>query len=235
MAVDLAQTACKNPSPQDTWALRRVFKEIGAESCPTVYNFHMHTTCSDGRLHPEALMMQALNIGLAGFAITDHHTVNGYRLAQNWLNNWRQRSPENACLPHLWVGVEVTSLLQDVEVHILGYGFEPESPLMIPYLQGNSPVGANAQAEQVIAAIHGAGGLAVLAHPVRYRRSPEDLIAAAAACGIDGVETYYAYDNPTPWRTSPAQTQRVEQLSAAYNLLNTCGTDTHGPSLLQRL
>jgi len=49
------------------------------------------------------------------------------------------------------------------------------------------------------------------------------------------METYYAYDNPQPWRTSPKQTQRVQDLSAAYNLFNTCGTDTHGRNLLQRL
>jgi len=80
-----------------------------------------------------------------------------------------------------------------------------------------------------------AGGLAVLAHPVRYRRSPEDLIAAAATLGINGVETYYAYDNPSPWRTSPRQTDQVQRLSSTHGLLNTCGSDTHGLSLLQRV
>jgi hypothetical protein len=87
----------------------------------------------------------------------------------------------------------------------------------------------------VIVALHQAGGLAVLAHPERYRRSAAELIPVAAHLGIDGVETYYAYGNPEPWQPSPNQTQKVKQLSATYNLLNTCGTDTHGLNLLRRL
>lgn len=193
----------------------------------------MHTVCSDGQLRPEQLMQQAIAIGLKGFAITDHHTVNGYRLAQRWLNE--QRHLDKGLLPHLWVGVEITSSLLDTEVHILGYAFDPDHPAIHRYLQHHSPIGEEAEAERVIAAIHGAGGLAVLAHPVRYKQSPEVLIPQAVRCGIDGIETYYAYDNPNPWRTSPNQTSRVSPISAAYELLNTCGTDTHGMSLLQRL
>jgi hypothetical protein len=61
------------------------------------------------------------------------------------------------------------------------------------------------------------------------------LIPVAAHLGIDGVEAYYAYSNPEPWQSSPKQTQQVKQLSATYNLYNTCGTDTHGSNLLKRL
>jgi predicted metal-dependent phosphoesterase TrpH len=198
----------------------------------------MHTVYSDGQLQPELLVKQAIAIGLQGFAITDHHAVDGYWIAQRLLNQWKQHSEQEqfpSSLPHLWTGVEVTSQLLETEVHILGYAFDPESPSMQPYLQRCSPIPDHAQAEQVIASIHAAGGLAVLAHPVRYRRSPEDLVAAAAEFGIDGIETYYAYSNPHPWRTSPEQTERVRHLSNRHNLLNTCGTDTHGKDLLQRL
>jgi hypothetical protein len=77
--------------------------------------------------------------------------------------------------------------------------------------------------------------LAVLAHPARYKRSHTELIPAAAAWGIDGVETFYAYNNPKPWKPSPVETLQVQHLAAEYQLLNTCGTDTHGLNLLQRL
>jgi predicted metal-dependent phosphoesterase TrpH len=214
-------------------ALRQVFKQIHAGSCPTSFNFHMHTVHSDGQLQPEVLMQQAIDIGLQGFAITDHHSVKGYRTAQRWLDE--QHSEQDRAVPHLWVGVEITSRLLDTEVHILGYAFDSESPSIQRYLQRHAPQGEDASAEYVINAIHQAGGLAVLAHPVRYKRSPEDLIPQAAHFGVDGVETYYAYNNPNPWQTSPEQTRRVQRLSAAFNLLNTCGTDTHGLNLLQRL
>ena len=45
----------------------------------------MHTNCSDGKLTPEDLMAQAIEIGLQGMAITDHHSVAGYYRAKQWL------------------------------------------------------------------------------------------------------------------------------------------------------
>jgi len=238
MAVDMAQVACSKPVAQDAAALRRVFETIHPQSCPLSYNFHMHTVCSDGQLHPETLVQQAIAIGLQGFTITDHHTVDGYRVAQRWLDECQPVSTEldsAPSLPYLWTGIEVTSKLLDTEVHILGYAFDPESLHMQAYLQHDAPQFEQAEAAQVIASIHAAGGLAVLAHPVRYRRSPALLIPEAARLGIDGVESFYAYDNPTPWRTSPKQTEQVMHLSKTHNLLSTCGTDTHGRNLLQRL
>ncbi len=236
MAVNLAQD-CVPSTAQDATALKQVFASLTTESCPKTYNFHMHTIFSDGRLLPEQLMEQAVSIGLKGLAITDHHSVDGYRKAQRWLDGWR-RSPENPqphSAPTLWTGVEINADLLNTEVHVLCYAFNPEHEAIQPYLQGKELSGQSAPAAQVIGAIHQAGGIAVLAHPVRYKRSPAELIPAAAQLGIDGVETYYAYNNPSPWRPSPKETQQVLDLSTANQLLSTCGTDTHGLSLLQRL
>lgn len=219
---------------QDTFSLKKAWTTIDAESCPHSYNFHLHTVFSDGQLKPSDLIQQAVTIGLKGFAITDHHSVEGYQQAQTYLDQLRQQDV-TANIPHLWTGIEITSQLQDVEVHLLGYGFKPEHPALVPYLQGDRPLGKKADAQQVINTIHLAGGLVVLAHPARYRRSAFELIPLAAALGIDGVETYYAYNNPQPWHPSPAQTTQVNQLAAKYDLYNTCGTDTHGVNLLKRL
>jgi len=227
--LDLTQLAA-----QDVTALKEVFQTINAESCPLQFNFHLHTRCSDGRLEPQKLVEQAIAIGLKGFAITDHHSVNGFYQALSWLEEWKYSHPEES-VPRLWTGVEITAKLLGTEVHILGYAFNPKDPSMLTYLLGVSPIDEEAKAANVIAAIHQAGGLAVLAHPARYRQTATALIPEAVSLGIDGVETYYAYDNPNPWRTSPEQTKQVQQLSAQYQLLNTCGTDTHGQNLLIRL
>ena len=230
MAVNFAQISA---SPQ---CLQQVFQTINAESCPRCFNFHMHTIHSDGRLQPEALIEQAIAIGLQGLAITDHHTVSGYKAAYQWLERWKLSNPhlENSA-PCLWSGVEINANLLGSEVHILGYAFDPAHPSLAPYIQRKATQGENYQAANVIAAIHQGGGLAVLAHPARYKRSHFDLIPAAAALGIDGVEAFYAYNNPNPWKPSPKETQQVQQLAAVYNLLNTCGSDTHGLNLLQGL
>ncbi|RCJ20359.1 phosphatase [Nostoc minutum NIES-26] len=228
MVVNFAQTSAS------TELLKQVFQRIDAHSCPKLFNFHMHTVHSDGRLQPSVLMEQAIAIGLQGFAITDHHCIDGYQAARVWLEDW-QRNNSNASIPHLWTGAEINANLLDNEVHILAYAFEIEHPSIKPYLQRKPTTGQEYQAINVIAAIHDAGGLAVLAHPARYRRSHLDLIPAAAKNGIDGVETFYAYNNPSPWRPSALESQQVQKLAGEYGLFNTCGTDTHGLNLLQRL
>ncbi len=219
-------------------ALEQVFTTINSESCPQSYNFHLHTTCSDGQLWPDELIQQAIAHQLKGLAITDHHSIDGYRIARQWLTYQHAQAATTGTswvAPLLWSGVEISADLLGTEVHILCYAFDPDHPALTPYLQGHTPTGDAYAAAQVIHAVHTAGGLAVLAHPVRYRRSPAHLIAEAARLGMDGVETYYAYDNPKPWRTSPKQTADVIALANQYNLFSTCGTDTHGMSILSRI
>ena len=235
MVLNISPTlASPQTAAQNKQALKRVWENIQPDSCPYFYNFHMHTTCSDGQLQPEEVIEQAISIGLKGLAITDHHSIAGYYTAQSCLEK-RQQSSTSTPIPHLWTGVEITSNLIGTNVHILGYAFEPNHPSLQSYLHNELTPEKIPQAVAVIAAIHQAGGLAVLAHPARYRRSPEKLIPAAANLGIDGVETYYAYSNPKPWQPSPHQTLKVKQLGATYNLFNTCGTDTHGLNILWRL
>lgn len=227
MVVNVARTSTSAD------ILRQVLQNVHAQSCPELFNFHMHTLHSDGRLQPTTLIEQAIAIGLEGLAITDHHSIDGYYIAQSYLEKIREYSRENT--PYLWSGVEINANLLDVEVHILAYAFEPEHPRMRPYIQKKPATGLEYQAQEIIESIHAAGGLAVLAHPARYKRSHRELIAAAATQGIDGVETFYAYNNPKPWKPSPVETQQIQHLAAEYQLLSTCGTDTHGLNILQRL
>ena len=228
MVVNFARTTVSKE------LLKQVFQHIDAQSCPQLFNFHMHTVHSDGRLEPSELMSQAIAIGLKGLAITDHHSIDGYQAAQSWLEAWKCSHPDIRT-PYLWSGAEINANLLDTEVHILAYAFESEHPSMKPYLQKIPVVGKAYQANNVITAIQEAGGLAVLAHPARYKRSHFDLIPAAVDNGIDGVETFYAYSNPKPWKPSIVETEEVQQLAEKFNLFNTCGTDTHGVNLLQRL
>ncbi|MBE9220117.1 PHP domain-containing protein [Dolichospermum flos-aquae] len=228
MVVNFARTTVSKE------LLKQVFQHIDAQSCPQLFNFHMHTVHSDGRLEPSELMSQAIAIGLKGLAITDHHSIDGYQAANSWLEAWKCSNPDTHT-PYLWSGAEINANLLDTEVHILAYAFESEHPSMKPYLQKIPAVGKPYQANNVIRAIQKAGGLAVLAHPARYKRSHFDLIPAAVDNGIDGVETFYAYTNPKPWKPSIVETEEVQQLAEKFNLFNTCGTDTHGINLLQRL
>ncbi|MDJ0897586.1 MAG: PHP domain-containing protein [Xenococcus sp. MO_188.B8] len=219
---------------QDSLRLQKVWQTVHSNSCPTVYNFHLHTTASDGRLTPLEIVDQALEFGLKGLAITDHHSVNGYRKAQAYLNEIQEQNPRSD-LFSLWTGTEITSNLQGITVHILAYAFNPQHPAITPYLQSIAPLGKESQAETVINSIHQAGGLAILAHPFRYRRPAKELIPLTAYLGIDGIEAYYSYSKTNPWQTSPHQTEEGLELAFKYNLHTSCGTDTHGTNILLRL
>ncbi len=184
----------------------------------------MHSLCSDGQLHPYEILQQARSIGLQGFAITDHHCVEAYLELQAVL------TPAD---PILWSGIEINAMLDGTEVHILGYGFEPHHAALRPYTTGSSVIDVGAEA--VVEAIQAAGGLAVLAHPFRYGRDPSTLVAAAAEVGFNGLEVYYSYRNPDPWKPCPDRTSVALELASRYGLLATCGTDSHGSSLLRRV
>ena len=223
------------PTAQDSNLLKQVWQNLTKDSCPYQYNFHLHTRCSDGQLSPKDLMRQASAIGLSGMAITDHHSTLGYEIAQKWLISQSEEGGSQRPFPHLWTGIEITALLGKCEVHILGYAFDIRSSSMQPYQQSERPQGGEARADRVIDALHQAGGLAILAHPFRYKRPAADLLPLAVENEIDGLEAYYAYGNPNPWQPSDQQTEATKAFCDEYGLLATCGTDTHGTSLLRRI
>lgn len=230
----MVATLSTQTSMPTTKTLIKVWENLTPQSCPFHFNFHLHTICSDGKLTPEALIEQAINFGLQGLAITDHHSVDGYYRAQSQLDLLRQYQPDKP-LPLLWTGIEITSDLMGTEVHILGYGFNPEHPALKPYLNGDRPRNGDESAAKVINTIHEAGGLTVLAHPARYRQPACRVIPNAVHLGIDGVEAYYAYGNPKPWESSKPQMEEILKFSELYDLWTSCGTDSHGESILYRL
>ncbi len=78
-------------------------------------DLHCHSTCSDGTLTPEALILHAKAIGLSGLSITDHDTLEAYQVAPEIAKREGLR---------LGSGVEFSCGLREVNVHILGYDFD---------------------------------------------------------------------------------------------------------------
>jgi len=78
-------------------------------------DLHTHTTCSDGRLSPEALMALAIERGLAAIAITDHDTVEALAPAA------RVRGPVE-----LVPGLEMSTSMDGTDLHVLGYFVDAE-------------------------------------------------------------------------------------------------------------
>jgi 3',5'-nucleoside bisphosphate phosphatase len=80
--------------------------------CMGKVDLHVHTTASDGLFSPAGVVQLAEEAGLKGIAITDHDTVEGIEEARA---EGRKRGIE------LVPGVEISTMWQGKEIHMLGY------------------------------------------------------------------------------------------------------------------
>ncbi|MEN8142496.1 MAG: PHP domain-containing protein [Thermodesulfobacteriota bacterium] len=78
-------------------------------------DLHTHSTCSDGSLSPEGLVIEAAKAGLAAIALTDHDTIAGIA---EFLAAGKSGGLE------VLGGVEVSATHEGKPVHILGYGMD---------------------------------------------------------------------------------------------------------------
>lgn len=211
--------------------LATVLRQVGPDSCPGRYNFHCHTTCSDGSLAPAELAAQAIELGLEHLAITDHHSIAAHDAVAAALQD---ASARGVTVPTLWRGVEISGLLEGCLVHVLALGFGDQITALEPYLQGTACIGPALRCEALLGAIQRAGGLALLAHPARYRLPHSRLIAAAASLGFDGAEAWYDYEQGQRWAATPLLCEAIAADLSSRGLLQSCGTDTHGLALCGR-
>ncbi len=81
-------------------------------------DLHIHTTCSDGRMSPFQAVEAAKYANLAALSITDHDSIEGYLKAKEYADKLDI---------HLIPGVEITASMDEKEVHILAYYYDPSS------------------------------------------------------------------------------------------------------------
>ena len=203
---------------------------ITKDSCPNEINFHCHTTFSDGSLRPEELLDEAYKNNLRYISITDHHTLNAHKYIEK--KRLLKKYPINSLC--LITGIEINCILKGCLVHILGLGIDLKSEDLNPYIKSESPIGNDLNINSVAQAIRKSGGISVLAHPGRYRIPFNILIPEAFDSGIDGVEVWYDYSLKEKWEPSNFICEEIEKLTNKYGMLKTCGTDSHGYSLLGR-
>ncbi|MBN1160334.1 MAG: PHP domain-containing protein, partial [Dehalococcoidales bacterium] len=86
----------------------------------SLVDLHIHTTASDGKYSPAAIVKKAAEIGLKYFSITDHDSIDGIIPAINAAESY----PGLTLIP----GVEISTDLADGEAHILGYFIDYASP-----------------------------------------------------------------------------------------------------------
>ena len=88
-------------------------------------DLHLHTTASDGRSSPEALIRRAAAAGVTTLAVTDHDTTAGIAAART------AAAPLGiAVVP----GIEITSVHNGKDVHMLGYFIDEAHPELADFL-----------------------------------------------------------------------------------------------------
>ena len=125
---------------------------------------HHHTTCSDGRLQPEEVIAAYRAAGYDAIALTDHWFYNAARDAEGI---------------RVLSGAEYHTGLHDGAVGVYH---------VLCLLAEREPVVDRHNTEQeIIDAIHEAGGLAVLAHPAWSLNTPEKIMRLQ---GVDATEIF---------------------------------------------
>lgn len=92
-----------------------------------IVDFHTHTLHSDGTQTPQELLARLDARGVQRFAITDHDALDAY--ASLDMERLRGR---------VVVGVEINTTYRHNEVHVLGYNFPLDSPVLCPVLARNA-------------------------------------------------------------------------------------------------
>ncbi|MCV6604812.1 MAG: PHP domain-containing protein [Porticoccaceae bacterium] len=248
----------------------------------TLYDLHCHSTASDGSLTPGELVQRAHNNGVTHLAITDHDTIDAYRLLNQ--ANCPLRLIPGIEFSTIWNkrGVHVVGLAIDLhsggiadavkqqgkarqqraqqiadklsrrglhcplaEVEKIANSSQPGRPHFARYLVESGQVADSKQAfkkylgdgkpgdvkqhwaslEQVIQWITSAGGIAVLAHPLKYKLTRTKLLALVGdfkALGGQAMEVVSG-------KQVPADTREMAAVCNQADLSASCGSDFHHP------
>lgn len=93
-----------------------------------LFDLHSHTTASDGHFTPEMLVKRAVEYRVDVLAITDHDTVAGLAAAKLAI--------EQETLPlHLINGIEISSVWENKDIHIVGLNIDPNSLALTTLIQ----------------------------------------------------------------------------------------------------
>jgi hypothetical protein len=89
-------------------------------------DLHLHTSASDGTDAPDELVRVCRRAGITTMAVTDHDTTAALLETA--------REAERAGIEFV-PGIEITSAWMGNDVHILGYFFDRESPVLTAFLE----------------------------------------------------------------------------------------------------
>lgn len=174
---------------------------------------HCHSSLSDGRITPESLVENLVKESVRFASLTDHDTVDGLDIF------------ETACRHNgigFIPGIELTTILNGRDIHLLGYGFDRHSDAFSGIISriGKEPLNTR----DTILRIHDSGGIAVMAHPFATEPEIERLektVKTLSDEGLDGIEVFHP-------SASADQQNVLLSLAAKFRLIISGGSDYHG-------
>lgn len=186
-------------------------------------DLHTHSEASSDSSIPILDRIElASERGIDTVGITDHMAVHG------WLDGRTQHHDGVTVVS----GVEANCTVADGRVDILGLFVDPDTLRARVGATTREGVtvedGADLDPGTIIEWIHGAGGVAVVAHPGRYDRALGKLMNTLVEAGIDGIETYYPYEKSPPGTPNTPRVE-IERIADTHELVRSGGNDCHGP------
>ncbi|EFF0768016.1 5'-3' exoribonuclease [Escherichia fergusonii] len=174
-----------------------------------IYDLHSHTTASDGCLTPEALVHRAVEMRVGTLAITDHDTTAAIAPA-------REEISRSGLALNLIPGVEISTVWENHEIHIVGLNIDITHPLMCEFLaqqterrnQRAKLIAERLEKAQIPGALEGAqrlaqGGAVTRGHFARF------LVECGKASSISDVFKKYLARGKTGY--VPPQWCTIEQ------------------------
>ena len=199
-------------------------------------NLHIHTSFSDGKLHPSEIIELAINKNLKYISITDHNTLEAYKCIDLDSHATLRMTEDDL---KIITGVEFDCWYKSNFMHILGYGIDLNNE-PLKNLCAKNPneskldiirISTARKAPEVIKAIKEAGGISILAHPCCcWNINIKKMITELKYFGLDGIEVYYPYIRHraiVKFHTI----KKIRAIAEELNLLITGGTDCHNDDL----
>lgn len=157
---------------------------------PANFDFHCHSTASDGLLPPGEVARRAAANGVDCWALTDHDTLGGLPAAA-------EAAAE--CGLAFVPGVEISIEWRTTPIHIVGIGFDPAHPALSGGLEALR-LGRAERAQRMGAALAAIGIPGVYEGALKYATNPDlisrahfarYLVSIGIARDVPGVFQYY--------------------------------------------
>jgi len=185
--------------------MRRITRECPRwVSSMKKFDLHIHSICSkhhiwgvDGIHTPEAIVENAIRLGLDGISITDHNSVKGSQRAIQYVN-------EKKLSLLVISGAEIRSLAGDI--------------LALGILDDIKP---KLSISETIDRIKEQGGIAIAAHPYKYNtKLGIKLLDAAVNSQFDAIEVFNS-------NVRKGANEKAMQLAEKLRMPGVAGSDAH--------